>query len=46
MNYIRKHWRGELSLAVSFWVNFGLLNFVFAGIAAMDKEAPSVIAVG
>lgn len=22
MNYIRKHWRGELSLAVSFWVNY------------------------
>ncbi len=26
MNYIRKHWRGELSLPVSFWINFVLLN--------------------
>jgi hypothetical protein len=26
MNYIYKHWRGELSLAVSFWINFFLLN--------------------
>ncbi|MCK4959055.1 MAG: hypothetical protein KAT00_06635 [Planctomycetes bacterium] len=29
-NYIAKHWRGELSLAVSFWVNFGLLNIVIS----------------
>ena len=26
MSYIRKHWRGELSLGVSFWVNLVLLN--------------------
>ena len=26
MNYIRKHCRGELSLPVSFWINFVLLN--------------------
>ncbi len=26
MNYIRKHWHGELSLAISFWVNFFLIN--------------------
>lgn len=26
MNYIHRHWRGELSLAVSFWVNVTLLN--------------------
>ena len=26
MNYIRKHWRGELSLPISFWINFVLLN--------------------
>lgn len=29
MNYIQRHWRGELSLAKSFWVNFVLLTFVF-----------------
>ncbi|MHC4282740.1 MAG: COG3904 family protein [Planctomycetota bacterium] len=27
-SYIRKHWRGELSLAVSFWINLFLLNIV------------------
>lgn len=26
MNYLRKHWRGELSLAVSFWINIFLIN--------------------
>lgn len=29
MNYIRKHWRGELSLSVSFWINLFLLNSSF-----------------
>jgi len=28
ISYIRKHWRGELSLAVSFWINLFLLNIV------------------
>jgi hypothetical protein len=28
MNYICKHWHGKLSLAVSFWINFVILNFV------------------
>ena len=27
-SYIRKHWRGELSLTVSFWINLFLLNIV------------------
>ena len=26
VNYIQKHWRGELSLTVSFWINNFLLN--------------------
>ena len=26
MSYIKKHWRGELSLAVSFWINVALIN--------------------
>ena len=26
MGYIRKHWRGEFSLAVSFWINVFLFN--------------------
>lgn len=29
-NYFVRHWRGELPLAVSFWVNVVLLNFVGA----------------
>tara|TARA_B100001971_G_scaffold214403_1_gene251734 strand:- start:245 stop:3154 length:2910 start_codon:yes stop_codon:yes gene_type:complete len=28
MNYIHKHWRGELSLAISFWVNGFLVNII------------------
>lgn len=28
MNYIYKHWRGELSLTISFWINIVLLNLV------------------
>lgn len=28
LNYIARHWRGELSLAVSFWVNFVALNLL------------------
>lgn len=28
MSYIKKHWNGEYSLAVSFWVNLVLLGFV------------------
>jgi len=28
ISYIRKHWRGKLSLAVSFWINLFLLNIV------------------
>jgi ATP-dependent protease ClpP protease subunit len=30
ISYIRKHWRGELSLAISFWINLFLLNIVTA----------------
>jgi hypothetical protein len=28
LNYFQKHWRGELSLALSFWVNFCLINII------------------
>lgn len=30
INYITKHWRGELSLAISFWVNLVLINGIFS----------------
>ena len=26
MNYFKKHWKGELSLPLSYWVNFILVN--------------------
>jgi hypothetical protein len=32
MNYIKRHWRGELSLPQSFWVN-GVLVLVVAGVS-------------
>lgn len=32
MNYIKRHWKGELSLAISFWINGALLNFMILGI--------------
>lgn len=34
MNYILKHWRGELPLAVSFWVNVFFINI---GIRALES---------
>lgn len=49
VNYIKKHWHGELSLAVSFWINLFLLNvairllnalFLYSGII----ENPVVVA--
>jgi len=30
LNYIKKHWRGELPFSISFWVNFALLNVVIS----------------
>lgn len=29
-NYIRRHWNGDLSLPVSFWLNSVVLDFAFA----------------
>lgn len=29
MGYIGRHWRGELSLGVAYWVNLALLNVIF-----------------
>ncbi len=29
MRYVLKHWRGDLPLAISFWVNFVLINLIF-----------------
>lgn len=35
IGYIRKHWRGELSLATSFWVNIFLLNIILCLLVAV-----------
>jgi len=34
MNYIIRHWKGDLPLAVSFWVNISLMNLII--VAAMN----------
>jgi|GEM_PF-304505 len=36
--YIRKHWHGELSLAVSFWINLFLFNFVLRLVDVLSAE--------
>jgi hypothetical protein len=28
-NYLSRHWRGQLSLAVAFWVNYIVLSVIF-----------------
>jgi parallel beta-helix repeat protein len=39
MGYIHKHWRGELSLGVSYWVNFTLLSHILNLLAALGGFA-------
>ncbi len=38
MSYIRRHWRGELTLARSFWVNVVLVNLGSVAVAFWLKE--------
>jgi len=38
MGYFRKHWRGEFSLRVSFWVNFVLFNIILGLIALLNSK--------
>lgn len=38
MGYLRRHWRGELSLAVSFWVNFVLVNVLLGGAMVLTSN--------
>jgi hypothetical protein len=49
-SYIAAHWRGELSLAQSYWVNNVLISFVFSIFeqmlaAGMKSAHPSLIVV-
>ena len=39
MNYVARHWRGELSLAVSFWINFAALNLVLLAARPLVERA-------
>lgn len=39
MSYIKKHWNGEYSLAVSFWVNLVLLGFALRFIDVLIAQA-------
>lgn len=38
-NYFKRHWRGELPLALSFWVNLFLLNLLIQFIIAWYDDA-------
>lgn len=42
MSYIGKHWRGELSLGISFWVNFFLLNIGIRIIEIWFTKVPPI----
>jgi len=37
-NYFARHWRGELSLPISYWVNGFFLNFAIGAIAVIAVE--------
>lgn len=37
-NYLVRHWRGELPLSVSFWINCVLLNFLEVAFSAWFEE--------
>ncbi|HEX7113634.1 MAG TPA: hypothetical protein VF193_00735 [Steroidobacter sp.] len=38
-NYFARHWRGELSLPVSYWINGSLFNTVLAGFLVLVGES-------
>ena len=40
MNYIRRHWQGKLSLAVSFWINLVLINIAIQLIGILSSILP------
>jgi len=42
VNYIRKHWRGELSLGVSFWINTILFNILHGFVLEVWTAAPLI----
>lgn len=41
-NYIIRHWRGDLSLPISFWINLCLLSFGYGLAAGVFFEYPSL----
>ena len=38
VNYISRHWRGELSLPVAFWVNFVALNLLLLALRPVAEQ--------
>jgi len=42
VNYLQRHWRGELSLAVSFWVNVFLLNVFGRTLETWLTQSPPI----
>jgi len=45
MDYIKRHWRGEMTLAHSFWVNMFLLNILFTAPLLVLKNPPESIRI-
>jgi hypothetical protein len=41
-NYMIRHWRGELSLTVSFWINLCLLSLGYVLLAGLFFEYPNL----
>jgi hypothetical protein len=45
LNYIARHWRGELDLAVAFWINFVALNLVLLALRPLIEHGLLALAL-
>lgn len=45
VNYMRRHWRGELSLPVAFWVNFVALNLLLLVLRPVAEQVLVALAL-
>lgn len=45
MNYIRAHWRGELSLVRTYWLNVVLVSIVLRGVEALGARGVQLLSV-
>ena len=41
-SYFARHWRGDLPLGISFWVNFVLGNLAYAALSVMASRVPII----